>query len=48
MGKFTRPYFSTLRDYHSHVESENFIILICKTILDANNSFFESKKLGQL
>ena len=24
MGKFTRPYFSTLRDYHSHVERENF------------------------
>ena len=25
MGKFVRPYFSTLRDLHSHIISENFI-----------------------
>ena len=48
MGKFTRPYFSTLRDYHSHVESENFIILISKTLSMPILVFLDLKILDKL
>ena len=38
-GEIYPSLFLHTKDYHSHVESENSIILIYKTFKDANNSF---------
>ena len=43
MGKFTRPYFSTLRDLHSLIKSENVIKIHVNTWLFGVEDFIKTK-----